>query len=94
MLASWHNSTAIEAWASATAVYNASHQARLAMSPLLSCLVTNIVWVFTCCSVGTLANAKEVLDAARQKGLLVAHCPITCKINKRLGSTMCCTLCL
>lgn len=28
-------------------------------------------------SVGTLPNAKETLRAARDKGLLVAHCPIT-----------------
>jgi len=28
-------------------------------------------------SVGTLMNAKETMKAAREKGLLVAHCPIT-----------------
>lgn len=41
--------------------------------PIVPC---NICVLF---SVRTLPNAKETLEAARQKGLLVAHAPITCE---------------
>lgn len=40
---------------------------------------------FHCCSVGTLDNAKETLQAARDMGLLVAHAPITCRALSWLG---------
>jgi hypothetical protein len=31
-----------------------------------------------------LANAKATMDAAREKGVLICHCPITCEQQKQL----------
>jgi hypothetical protein len=31
------------------------------------------------CSTNMLANAKATMDAAREKGVLICHCPITCE---------------
>jgi hypothetical protein len=37
------------------------------------------------CSTNMLANAKATMDAARDKGVLICHCPITCEQQQQQG---------